>query len=209
MACFDAGAKTFGWDKRDPKPGSMRDGDWLLGWGCAATMYPTQLGRATARVTVTPQGNAKVQTAAHEIGNGAYTVIALTASDRLGIAPEKITVEIGDSDLPPAPVAGGSNTTASVCNVVAKACEQVRARIAQAAVGAGRVFAGKDPATLVLANGGLQGPDGTGETLETASAACPTARSRNTPKTSRTAYRPTALQSSIRAMRSGRRRQDE
>ena len=161
MACFDAGAKAFGWDKRDPKPGSMRDGDWLIGWGCAATMYPTQLGPATARVTVTPQGNAKVQTAAHEIGNGAYTVIALTASDRLGIAPEKITVEIGDFDLPPAPVAGGSNTTASVCNVVAKACEQVRARIAQAAVGAGRVFAGKDPATLVLANGRLQGPDGT------------------------------------------------
>ncbi|HTW50828.1 MAG TPA: xanthine dehydrogenase family protein molybdopterin-binding subunit [Stellaceae bacterium] len=168
MRCFDAAAASFGWGKRNPKPGSMRDGDWVLGWGCAATMYPTQLGPATARVIVTPQGTAKVQTAAHEIGNGAYTVIALTASDKLGIAPDKIHVEIGDSDLPPAPVAGGSNTTASVCNVVAKACEQIRARVAQAAVGAGGVFAGKDPATLMLVSGRLQGADGNGEPIENA-----------------------------------------
>jgi xanthine dehydrogenase YagR molybdenum-binding subunit len=168
MPCFDAAAKSFGWDKRNPKPGSMRDGDWLVGWGCAATMYPTQLGPATARVIITPQGTAKVQTAAHEIGNGAYTVIALTASDRLGIAPDRVLVEIGDSDLPPAPVAGGSNTTASVCNVVAKACEQIRARIASAAVADAGAFAGKDPATLRLADGKLQGDGGVGEALETA-----------------------------------------
>jgi xanthine dehydrogenase YagR molybdenum-binding subunit len=125
----------------------MRDGDWLLGWGCAATMYPTQLSPATARVTVMPQGAAKVQTAAHDIGTGAYTVIALTASDRLGITLAKITVELGDSDLPLAPVAGGSNTTASVCNVVAKACQQIRTRIAEAAVVAAEWrFAGEDPA---------------------------------------------------------------
>ena len=168
MQCFDAAAKSFGWSRRNPQPGSMRDGDWLIGWGCASTMYPTQLGPATARVTVTPQGHVKVQTAAHEIGNGAYTVIALTASDRLGIAPDKIVVEIGDSDLPPAPVAGGSNTTASVCNVIAKACEQIRARVAQAAINAGGTFAGKDPASLTLVGGQLQGPDGSGEPLETA-----------------------------------------
>lgn len=169
MACFDAAAKSFGWDKRDPKPGSMRDGDWIIGWGCAATMYPTQLGPATARVTLTPQGTAKVQTAAHDIGNGAYTVIALTASDRLGIALDRVSVELGDSDLPPAPVAGGSNTTASVCNVVAKACEQIRARVAQAAVAAkdGK-FTGKDPGKLVFADGQLKDADGAAEPLDAA-----------------------------------------
>src|SRR6185437_13608773 len=122
--------------RRDARPGSMRDGDWVIGWGCATTMYPTQLGPATARVTLMPSGAVKVQTAAHDIGTGAYTVIALTAADKLGIGLERITVELGDSDLPPAPVAGGSNTTASVCNVVAKTCEQIRNRIAEAAVAA-------------------------------------------------------------------------
>jgi xanthine dehydrogenase YagR molybdenum-binding subunit len=169
IACFDAAAKAFGWNRRNPKPGSMRDSDWLVGWGCATTMYPTQMGPATARVTMTPQGVVKVQTAAHDIGTGAYTVIALTAADRLGVELDKITVELGDSDLPPAPVAGGSNTTASVCNVVAKACEQIRARIAEAAVSAPNgPFAGQDAARLVLAGGALRDADSEAEPLETA-----------------------------------------
>jgi xanthine dehydrogenase YagR molybdenum-binding subunit len=109
-----------------------------------------------------------VQTAAHDVGTGAYTVIALTASDKLGVALDKVAVELGDSDLPPAPVAGGSNTTASVCNVVAKACEQIRSRIAKVAVAAKGVFAGKDPAMLALSDGRLRGTDNAAEPLETA-----------------------------------------
>jgi xanthine dehydrogenase YagR molybdenum-binding subunit len=102
-------------------------------------------------VILFPNASVKVQTAAHDIGNGAYTAIALTAADRLGVPIERIQVELGDSDLPPAPVAGGSNTTASVCNVVAKACEDIRSRIASAATkdGKGR-FGGKNPASLRL-----------------------------------------------------------
>jgi len=129
MPCFDAAAKAFGWSERDARPGAMRDGDWLIGWGCAATMYPTQIAPATARVTLTSSGTAKVQTATHEIGNGIYTAIAAVVADRLGVPLDKITVETGDSDLPPAPVAGGSNSTASVCNVVAKACAQIKERL--------------------------------------------------------------------------------
>jgi xanthine dehydrogenase YagR molybdenum-binding subunit len=131
MKCFDAGAEAFGWKQRNPKPASMQDGDWQIGLGCATTLYPTQISPAAARVTLTPQGRVLVQTAAHDIGNGAYTVVALTAADRLGVPLDRITVELGDSDLPPAPVAGGSNTTASVCNVVAKACDEIVRRIQQ------------------------------------------------------------------------------
>jgi xanthine dehydrogenase YagR molybdenum-binding subunit len=36
-----------------------------------------------------------------------------------------LQVVVGDSDLPPAPVAGGSNSTASVGNAVAKACAEI------------------------------------------------------------------------------------
>jgi xanthine dehydrogenase YagR molybdenum-binding subunit len=153
MACFDAGAAEFGWEKRHDhrRPGSLSEGNWLIGWGCAATMYPTAMSPAAARVTLSPNASVKIQTAAHDIGNGAYTAIALTAADRLGVPIERIQVELGDSDLPPAPVAGGSNTTASVCNVVAKACEDIRSRIAGAATkdGKGR-FGGKNPASLRL-----------------------------------------------------------
>ena len=169
MQCYDAGARAFGWDRPESQPGSMRDGDWAVGWGCATTMYPTQMAPAAARVTLTPPGLVKVQTAAHDIGNGAYTAIAVTAADRLGVPIERISVELGDSDLPPAPVAGGSNTTASVCTAVATACEQIRERIARAAVADERgAFAETDPRALQFAEGNVRAPSGASETLEAA-----------------------------------------
>ncbi|HWD50202.1 MAG TPA: xanthine dehydrogenase family protein molybdopterin-binding subunit, partial [Rhizomicrobium sp.] len=125
VECFDQGAAKFGWSNRSPQPGSMRDGDWLVGYGTASTMYPTNIAPAAARVTFYPEGAATVQTATHEIGQGIYTVCALVVADKLGLDPESIKVEVGDSNLPPAPVAGGSNSTASVGNVVAKACDEI------------------------------------------------------------------------------------
>jgi xanthine dehydrogenase YagR molybdenum-binding subunit len=169
MPCFDAASKAFGWERRDPRPGSMRDGEWMVGWGCATSMYPTQMGPASARVILTPQGSVRVQTAGHEIGTGIITVLALTAVSNLGVAIDKVAVEVGDTELPPAPVAGGSNSTASIATVVAKACEQIRARIAGAAVAAeDGPFHGMDPGTLVLADGALRAPDGPSQPLEAA-----------------------------------------
>ncbi len=137
MRCYDEAAKAFGWSQRDPEPGSMRDGDWLVGWGCASAFYPSHIGAAAARVRLLANGDATVQIAGHDIGTGAYTVIGQVAAERLGIAVDKVTVEIGDSKLPPCPVAGGSNNTASAGNAVAKACDAIRDRLARAGSNAG------------------------------------------------------------------------
>ncbi len=145
MQCFDAGARAFGWSSRPPTPRSMRDGDWLVGLGTAATMYPSNIAPATARVTLYPNGSAKVQTATHEIGQGVYTVCAVIAADKLGIDPDRVSVEVGDSDLPPAPVAGGSNSTASVGNAVAKACAMILAQKASGANGVIEAYAENTP----------------------------------------------------------------
>ncbi len=169
MQCYDAAAAAFGWDRRSAKPGSMRAGDWIIGWGCATAVYPSYIAPAAARVTLTPQGAARVQTAAHDLGTGAYTVIGQAAADRLGLPLERIDVELGDTELPPAPVAGGSNTTASVCNVVAKACEEIRAKLIAAAVASSdSPFAGADPRSLTLADGALVDGGGKREPIETA-----------------------------------------
>jgi xanthine dehydrogenase YagR molybdenum-binding subunit len=141
VECFDAGAKAFGWSQRDPKPRLMRDGDWLVGLGTATTIYPSAIAPATARVTLYPDGTARVQTATHEIGQGIFTVCAIIVADKLGIAPEQVSVEIGDSALPPAPVAGGSNSTASVGNVIAKACDDILAKKRQGMNGAIEAYA--------------------------------------------------------------------
>ena len=169
MPCFDAAAKAFGWAKRTPKPRSMRDGDWLVGLGCASSMYPTNMAPAAVRVTLRARGSVRVQTAGHEIGNGAYTALALTAAQELGVWLDDVSVELGDTDLPPAPVAGGSNSTASVCTVVAKACEQIRDRLAAAAVAAeNSPFHGTDPKTIRLQDGALQNSEGRSEPLKAA-----------------------------------------
>ena len=116
MKCYDEAAERVRLEQaRQAKPGSMRDGDWLIGWGCATAVYPTHVGAATARVQLLANGKAQVQTAAHEIGTGVTPCSAQMAAERLGIPLSAVTVEIGDSKLPPAPVAGGSNQTASSC----------------------------------------------------------------------------------------------
>lgn len=142
MPCFDQAAEAFGWAKRTAQPGSMREGDWLIGWGCATSAYPTQMAPATARVSLFPDGTARVEAASHEIGNGIYTVAAQTAAERLGLAVGKVSVLMGDTILPPAPVAGGSISTASVCSAVAQACDAIRARLSNG---------GTEPSDLVAA----------------------------------------------------------
>jgi xanthine dehydrogenase YagR molybdenum-binding subunit len=130
MRCYDAAAAAFGWSRRNPQPRAMREGDWLVGLGCATAVYPTHVGACTARVRLLSNGTTRVQVAAHEIGNGVYTVVGQMAAEQLGVPLSAVSVEVGDSLLPPAPVAGGSNTTASACSAVLKACEAIRRRLA-------------------------------------------------------------------------------
>jgi xanthine dehydrogenase YagR molybdenum-binding subunit len=158
MQCFDQAAAQFGWNKRNPVPGTVRDGDWLIGYGCATACYPSNIGPAACRIALTADGKASVGIAGHEIGTGAYTTVAVVAARALGLPTDAVTVHMGDSDLPPIMIAGGSNNAASASLVVAKACEQLRDRLAQAAVEDYRsAFHGFDPASLQLRESKLTG----------------------------------------------------
>lgn len=130
MPCFDAAAKAFGWEKRNPEIGSMTDGDWLIGQGCAMATYPTGMSPAAARVRLSADGSVLVQIAAQDVGTGAYTVIGQQAADMLGVSMDKVKVVLGESNLPAGPVAGGSITTASSCSAVKAACDKIIARLA-------------------------------------------------------------------------------
>ncbi|WP_307088612.1 xanthine dehydrogenase family protein molybdopterin-binding subunit [Sphingomonas faeni] len=125
MRCFDEGASAFGWNARSVVPGEARSGEWLIGHGCAAAALPTKIGSASIRVTRSPDGTVLVETAHHEIGNGLYTILALTASDRLGVPVDRVSVHLGDTTLPPSGISGGSSTTATLINALAQACRQL------------------------------------------------------------------------------------
>ncbi|MER8374326.1 xanthine dehydrogenase family protein molybdopterin-binding subunit [Mesorhizobium sp. M1406] len=160
VKCYGQAAQAFGWSKRDATVGSMRDGDWLVGMGCATAIYPTASAPCAARVRLTADGQVRVQCGSHEIGTGVRTVAGQMAAERLGIGIDKVSVEMGDSALPPAPVSGGSISTASVCSAVLKACDAVRGKLFAAAVAGDGPLAGSGNARLemeqekIVASGG-------------------------------------------------------
>lgn len=129
MKCFDAASSAFGWGQRNAEPGSMRDGDWLIGWGCATAFYPAQVGNSAARVRLSADGSVHVSSASHELGQGMYTMMAQVAAEQLGVPMDKVTVSLGDTDLPPTIVAGGSAGTASLAPAIMAACDAIRARL--------------------------------------------------------------------------------
>lgn len=129
MKCYDEASHAFGWSTRNAKPGTMRKGDWLVGYGCATACYPTQMGSCIARVTLRADGSARVDTAAHDVGQGAKTVIGQHAAHYLGLTEGSVEVHIGDSTLPPGPIAGGSVSTASTGSAIKLAADKILARL--------------------------------------------------------------------------------
>jgi xanthine dehydrogenase YagR molybdenum-binding subunit len=157
--CYRIGAERIGWSRRSPRPGELRDGRLLVGLGMAAGSYPTLRGRAEARARLLADGSAVIKTAATDIGTGTYTFVTQIAADELGVPPERVRVELGDTDLPYAPQQGGSRTAASVGSAVLEACRAVMARVAELPDGAGR------PWPEVLERSGLGELEATGEFL--------------------------------------------
>ncbi len=128
MQCYDEAASSFGWSKRNSQPGSMRDGDWLIGYGCATASYPTHVAPATARVTLSADGQARVEVAGHDSGQGTYTALGQIAARELDLDPRQVEVIMGDSKLPAAPGSSNSMSTASLGSTVKLATDKIRAR---------------------------------------------------------------------------------
>ncbi|WP_210528196.1 xanthine dehydrogenase family protein molybdopterin-binding subunit [Rubellimicrobium arenae] len=130
---YREGAAAFGWDRRSPEPRSMREGRELIGWGMATGLWNAEFVETSARARLTADGRLEVASATSDIGTGTYTVLALVAADTLGLRPERITVRIGDSDLPHSQVEGGSRAAASAGAAVQLACQAVGAKLLAAA----------------------------------------------------------------------------
>ena len=112
---YRAGAEKFGWSARGATPGMRREGEWLVGMGCATGTYPYyRMPGAAARITLTRAGTAIVEVAAHEMGMGTSTTTAMVAADRLGLPIDRVEVRYGDSIIPGAIMAGGSQQTAAI-----------------------------------------------------------------------------------------------
>ncbi|MFZ0123693.1 MAG: xanthine dehydrogenase family protein molybdopterin-binding subunit [Xanthobacteraceae bacterium] len=131
--CYRQGAEAFGWHKRNPEPRSMRDGTELIGWGMASGVWEALQMPTAARIVLTANGHAEVACSFSDIGSGTYTIAAQVAADQLGLPLDNITVKLGDSSLPQAPVEGGSWGAASIAHAIAKTAGDVRKELLRAA----------------------------------------------------------------------------
>jgi xanthine dehydrogenase YagR molybdenum-binding subunit len=129
VACLREGAQRFGWQQRDPRPRMRSDGRWLSGTGVAASTYPTRRRASTAIVRVDREGRYSVLIDAADIGTGAWTVLTQIAADALDVPIERVHLEIGDTLLPPAQIAGGSMGTASWGTAIVEAARKLRTRL--------------------------------------------------------------------------------
>jgi xanthine dehydrogenase YagR molybdenum-binding subunit len=154
--CITTGAERFGWSKRTAAPGSMKNGDKILGWGMACASWGAFRRSCNASVALNRDGSARVSCATQDIGTGTYTIFAQVVSDHTGIPVDKIEVVLGDSNLPVGPLSGGSWVTASVIPAVADACKSAINSLTGIAVNApGSAFSGEDGKDIVFSSGRL------------------------------------------------------
>jgi xanthine dehydrogenase YagR molybdenum-binding subunit len=164
VECYTEGAKQFGWDKRNPKVGSMKRGGLTLGWGMAACSWIAERFPAEATVELRDDGTVRVACGTQDIGTGTYTVLAQVTAEKLGVPVEKVDVVLGDSQLPPGPISGGSMVSASVIPVVYEASDGAIQKLIITAASSDGPFKGKKPEELEFADGKLRLKGGTGGT---------------------------------------------
>ncbi|SCW85685.1 xanthine dehydrogenase YagR molybdenum-binding subunit [Rhizobium mongolense subsp. loessense] len=161
---FAVGGEAFGWSKRSPQPRSMRDGNALIGWGVAAGTYPVRRTPGEALVRILADGTAEVASSGIDMGQGTYTIMAQTAAEILGIPVEQIHVKLGDSALPRAPVAGGSQLANLMTGAVHKAALAARDELIGLALNdANSPFRDAQANTLTISEGRILPPRGEGD----------------------------------------------
>jgi xanthine dehydrogenase YagR molybdenum-binding subunit len=91
---------------------------------------------------------------ATDIGTGTYTALTQLLAECLSLPLERVRVEIGDSQLPPAAGSGGSFGAASAATALYMASEKLRGQLADLAVAQqGLALGGADPAAVQLIDG--------------------------------------------------------
>jgi xanthine dehydrogenase YagR molybdenum-binding subunit len=131
VPCMQKGAELFGWNKRDPRPGAVRDGEWLVGMGMSAAIRGNPMEPAEASAALGRDGILTIRSSMTDIGTGSYTILGQIAADLLGLPIDKVRVELGDTNFPAAPGSGGSFGANSAGSAVYDACMNLRDALAK------------------------------------------------------------------------------
>ena len=131
VGCLKTGAERFGWNKRNPVPGQVRDGRWLVGMGMASAFRDNVTMKSGARVGIDKKGVVTVATDMTDIGTGSYTIIGQTVAEMMGVPMDKVIVLLGDSSFPASSGSGGQWGGNSSTAGVYAACMALRDSVAR------------------------------------------------------------------------------
>ncbi len=132
--CYHQAGERFGWSRRRIEPRSMREGDALIGWGMATSVYPTRRSESHATARLNADGTFSVDAGTQDLGTGTYTIMTQIAAESFGVGPRQVKFRLGDTVLPETPVSGGSQTAASTGSAVHLAAQALREKLVQMAV---------------------------------------------------------------------------
>jgi xanthine dehydrogenase YagR molybdenum-binding subunit len=108
------GAAEFGWSRRHPTgdktPGPIKTGMGvsLNSWGGGGR------GPAPAHCEIASDGVVLMRLGTQDLGTGTRTLVAVITAESLGLQPNQIRPEIGDTLFGVSPISGGSTTASSI-----------------------------------------------------------------------------------------------
>ena len=155
VKAYQDGAEKFGWSERSAEPGQRREGEWLIGMGCATATYPYyRMPGGSARLTLSSEGHVTADIAAHEMGMGTATAQTQVVAERLGVTMDCVHVNYGSSDLSGTFLAGGSSQTASIGSAIMAAHEALAKELIKLA-GRESPLHGLAPEEVISMDGGI------------------------------------------------------
>ncbi|RBQ11716.1 xanthine dehydrogenase family protein molybdopterin-binding subunit [Pedobacter miscanthi] len=127
--CYLKAAEKFGWNERNPEPGSMTHGNKLIGYGMATGIWDAYQFPARVEIGVNAEGKLLVNNATTDIGTGTLTVMTQIAADQFGLSLDEVTFGYGDSKKPFSMFQGGSAMTASTGSAIVIAANVLKKKL--------------------------------------------------------------------------------
>ena len=132
--CMNRGAESIGWAQKRSRG---RQGLRRRGIGMAAEVSISGTGglagfqeKGTAVVKLTEDGSVNIITSCTDMGTGAKTALAQICAEILQVPPDRIDLNIGDTDVSPFDIGSHGNRTLFVPGLaVREAASELRERL--------------------------------------------------------------------------------
>lgn len=122
LECYEGGMERIGWKNRKNEPGSVKEGNWLVGYGMGTGTFGCYRSPTSVKAKFLANGDLVLQCSVNDMGPGTATMMTAIGAEVIGLPAENVVIEMGKSGLPKGPTQGGSATTSSVGSAVHDAC---------------------------------------------------------------------------------------